>query len=78
MRAAAIQQAMQDWGCLLEGLPQLTEEEVLHCLELEAGTTRRRSWIKRLIQRAVRINEVNYANSLKERYLKNDHNSPSL
>ena len=70
MRDTAIQQAMSDWASFQEVLPQLTEEEVLRCLELEAGTQRRRSWLIRLIQRAVRINEVNYSNSLKERYLK--------
>lgn len=70
MRTQMITQALQDWKEFQRILPVLTEDEVLHALDLEAGSTRRVSHITRLIQRAVRLNEVNYSSTLRERYLK--------
>ena len=57
-------------GCLFE----LTEEEVLKCLELESAAARRASIIDRLISRAVRLNELKYSQSLKELYHGNTSN----
>ena len=47
---------------------QLTEEEVISCLELESQSSRRKSIIDRLISRAARLNEVKYVEALKEKY----------
>ena len=63
---------MQDWGSLLAVLPQLTEEEVLHCLQVEAGSLRRRSVIDRLISRATQLNGERYTRQLKEKFHGND------
>jgi hypothetical protein len=49
-------------------LDELTEEEVLACLELEAGSRRRQSILDRLISRAVRLNELTYNRQLKEKF----------
>lgn len=49
-------------------IDELTEAEVLAALDLESGTQRRASIIDRLISRAVRLNEISYSNSLKEKY----------
>lgn len=43
-------------------LPELTEEEVLACLELEAGSQRRQSVTDTLVKQAVRL----YSNRLQE------------
>lgn len=51
-----------------EVLPELTEDEVKAALELESGSRRRRSILDRLISRAIRLNELSYAKSLKEKY----------
>jgi len=61
-------QALQSFVELNRILPELTEEEVLACLKLEAATQRRRSVLDRLISRAVRLNEITYNLSLKEKY----------
>lgn len=61
-------QALASYRSLLERLPSLSEEEVLACLALEAGTRRRRSIMNRLIIRAARIREQQYVIQLKERF----------
>lgn len=63
-----INKALQSFPGLVEVIGALTEEEVLACLELEAGTLRRRSIIDRLISRAVRLNEISYSRQLKEKF----------
>ena len=60
--------ALESYPALAEVINELTEEEVLHCLQLEAGTRRRRSLIDRLISRAVRIKEAEYSRQLKEKF----------
>jgi hypothetical protein len=50
-------------------LTELTEAEVFACLALEADTRRRKSVLRRLIGRAVRLNELTYAAQLHEQYL---------
>lgn len=47
---------------------ELTMEEVIACLELEAATRRRRSITGRLINRALALNEKSFLTSLQEKY----------
>lgn len=61
-------QAVDSYTTLKTVLNELTEEEVHAALDLESRTLRRRSLIDRLISRAVRLNEINYASQLKEKY----------
>lgn len=63
-----IAQALQSFVRLNEVLADLTEEEVIACLDLEAASQRRRSVIDRLISRAIRLAEVKLQTSLKEKY----------
>lgn len=63
-----IAQALKSYTGLVEVLDELTEDEVLACLKLEAGTQRRSSVINRLISRAVRLRELSYSCQLKERF----------
>jgi regulator of replication initiation timing len=63
-----INQALESYSSLRTVLDELTEEEVLAALKLESATLRRRSMISRLISRAIRLNEIYYANLLKEKY----------
>ena len=57
-------QALGSFRSLIDVLSELTEEEVLHCLQVEAGSLRRRSVINRLISRAARIHELRYIEGL--------------
>ncbi len=61
-------QAVDSFTTLKAVVNELTEEEVLAALDLESRAARRRSLIDRLISRAVRLNEINYASQLKEKY----------
>jgi len=63
-----IAEALSSYSALVRVLDKLTEEEVLACLHLEAGSQRRESVLNRLISRAVRLNEIKYASQLKEKY----------
>lgn len=63
-----VTEALSSMRRLHELLDELTEAEVLAALELESGSQRRASIIDRLISRAVRLNELNYSTSLKEKY----------
>lgn len=60
--------ALKSMAGLIDFLPELTEEEVLACLDLESQSDRRKSVIDRLIARAVRLNELAYAKQLGEKY----------
>lgn len=60
--------ALKSFKSLTAVLNDLTEEEVLHCLDLEAGTLRRRSTLDRLISRAGRLHELAYTSQLKEKF----------
>lgn len=53
---------------LAELIDELSEEEVLAALELEAGSQRRSSMIDRLISRATRLNEIKYSTQLRKKY----------
>lgn len=63
-----VDQALLSFHSLNNIVGELTEEEVFKCLELETASRRRKSIINRLISRAVRINELRYSTSLKEKY----------
>lgn len=63
-----VDQALQSFVRLNEVLGELTEAEVFACLDLEAASQRRRSLIDRLISRAIRLKEIEFNKSLKEKY----------
>lgn len=64
-----IAQALESVARLNRVLLELTEEELLECLSLESQSSRRKSITNRLISRAVRLNELQYASKLKTQYL---------
>lgn len=64
-----LDQALSSFVRLNEVLNDLTEAEVLACLDLEGASQRRRSVIDRLISRAVRLKEIETNRQLKEKYL---------
>lgn len=68
VRRFYIDQALKSFKCLTLTLDELTEEEVLACLNLEAGSRRRPSVLNRLISRAGRLQELRYTRQLKEKY----------
>ncbi len=68
MRQWHIAKAMKSVRSLDEVLDELTEEEILHVLEIEIGGNRRSSVICRLIQKAVDLNRQNYIAKLKEKF----------
>ena len=68
VRRFYVDQALDSFTGLVRVLPELTQKEVMACLELEAATRRRQSILDRLISRAVRINELSYSTSLKEKF----------
>ena len=47
---------------------ELTEQEVLHVLTVEAGSRRRSVMIDKLIQKAAELNRQTYLKSLKEKF----------
>lgn len=60
--------ALSNFASLVAILPELTEQEVLKCLQIEASSYRRQSVLDRLISRAVRLNELSYNRQLKEKF----------
>lgn len=69
-----IDEALKSYASLNKLIDSLSEQEVFQCLTLEANSRRRQTLIDRLIQRAVRLNELSYNRQLKEKF----HGSPSL
>lgn len=63
-----IVKALESARSLADVIDELTEEEVIAALELESGSSRRLSIIDRLISKAVRLNELKYKQTLKEKY----------
>ena len=63
-----VTEALSSMRRLHDLIDELTQEEILAALELESGTQRRSSIVDRLISRAVRLNELQYSKSLKEKY----------
>jgi hypothetical protein len=68
MRPWHIAQAMKSVRSLDEIIDELTEEELLHILELESGSSRRPSVVKRVFKKAVELNRQNYLAKLKEKF----------
>jgi hypothetical protein len=68
-----VTEALQSVARLNDILSEMTEAEVLKCLDLESQTSRRISIIDRLISRAVRLNELTYVATLRKKY--HGHNS---
>ena len=68
VRRYYINLALASFKGLTDTLHELTEEEVLACLKLEAGTHRRPSVVNRLISRASRLHELRYISQLKEKF----------
>lgn len=74
IRPGIVQRALESFQGLSSILGELSEAEVLACLELEAASLRRQSVIDRLISRAVRLRELSYVAYLKEKF----HGTPVL
>ena len=74
VRPYYVDQALRSFAGLTKTLDELTEEEVLACLQLESSSRRRQSILDRLISRAVRLNELSYNRQLKEKF----HGTPTL
>lgn len=68
VRTWHVTQALGSFRSLCGVLVELTEEEVLHCLQVEASSSRRRSVIDRLISRATQLHGERYTRQLKERF----------
>lgn len=68
VRRYYIDLALKSYASLVANLDELTEEEVLACLSLEASSRRRQSILDRLTSRAVRLNELLYNRQLKEKF----------
>jgi hypothetical protein len=68
VRKQLVVQALGSFQSLAQALNELSEDEVLACLELESATLRRQSVVDRLIRRAVRLRELSYAAYLKEKF----------
>jgi hypothetical protein len=68
VRRFYIDQALASYASLARVIGELTEEEVLACLKLEASVLRRRSILERLIARAGRLHELRYTSQLKEKF----------
>lgn len=61
-------QALSSVSKLHAVINDMTMEEIVHCLELEASSSRRKSIIDRLISKAARLNELQFVANLKEKY----------
>ena len=68
MRHWHIAKALKSVRSLDQVIGELTEEEVLHVLEIEVGGSRRSSVIDRLFHQAVELNRQTYVAKLKEKY----------
>lgn len=73
VRQYYIDLALSSYTGLAKALEELTEEEVLACLKIEASSRRRQSILDRLISRAVRLNELTYNRQLKKQF----HGTPA-
>ena len=63
-----IQQALRSFRSLTRVLGEMTEEEVLHVLQVEAGSRRRAVMLDKLIQKAAELHRNSYLLKLKEQY----------
>lgn len=68
MNTWRINKALTSYRSLLSILEELTETEVLHVLEIEAGSRCRAVMLNKLIQKAAELNRNSYIRNLKEKY----------
>lgn len=68
IRGWYVSQVLDSFVRLTELLSELTEDEVLAALHLESQSRRRRSIMDRLVSRAVRLNELKYAETLRLKF----------
>lgn len=61
--------ALESYRVLGTVINELTLVEITDCLDLEAGSQRRRSVIDRLITRAIQLSVLEITNRLQEKYL---------
>lgn len=69
MRKWYVDKAIHSTRSLLEIINDLTLEEAMAALQIESASRRRSRIIRRLIGRAVRLNEHNFKLHLEERFL---------
>lgn len=63
-----VRKALTSSRSLASVIGELTEEEVLHALEVESESSRRSVMIDRLIQKAAELNRHSYLKTLKEQF----------
>jgi hypothetical protein len=63
-----VRRALGTYVSLNEVINDMTAEEVMTALDMEAASLRRTAVIDRLISRAVRLNEIEYAQKLKVKF----------
>lgn len=63
-----VMRALASFRELIEVIDQLTEEEVLFCLQKEVETRRRQTIVDRLFQQAAELNRQSCLKSLKEKF----------
>ena len=68
MRQWHIAKALKSVRSLDEIIDELTEDELLHILELESGSARRPSVVNRVFKKAVDLNRQTYLANLKEKF----------
>jgi hypothetical protein len=63
-----VRRALGTYVTLNEIINDMSAKEVMTALDMEAASLRRTAVIDRLISRAVRLNEIEYAQKLKAKY----------
>lgn len=63
-----ISKALHSFRSLASVIGEMSEEEVLHVLQVEAGSRRRVAMLDKLIQKAAELNRHSYIRNLKEKY----------
>lgn len=69
IRQELVTAALVDYPALHKQLSGLSKAEVIHALELESGSRRRNTILRRLVRRATRLNELEYREALEARYM---------
>lgn len=68
IRKFHVARALESVAACRDVVVELTEAEVMHCLQVETSTQRRMTVISTLIRRAAQINRRNYIRSLTEKF----------
>lgn len=71
LRKWYVDEALHSFSRLMAVINRMTQEEVLEALKLESETRRRPSIMTRLIGKSARLNELQYVDQLKKRFLTN-------